>query len=68
MWGASFKKTIISASEMIVTFDEDGVEDDEKEIDYSDEYHLECEDCGNSSSIFYLITAIAEWEEEENEM
>lgn len=59
----TFKKTIITTTEVLVTFDEDGVENEEKEADQSNECYLECKNCGKSSSIFNFIEDIAEWEE-----
>ncbi|MGY0394008.1 hypothetical protein [Fusobacterium sp. SYSU M8A802] len=58
----TFKKTIITTTEVLVTFDEDGKEE-EKEVDQSNECYLECKNCGKSSSIFNFIEDIAEWEE-----
>ena len=59
----TFKKTIITTKEVLVTFDKDGIEDEEEEINDSSNYHLECENCGKSSSIFHFIEDIADWEE-----
>ena len=48
---------------MLVTFDKDGIDDEEKEIEESCDYHLECKNCGKSASIFNFIEDIAEWVE-----
>lgn len=58
------KKTIITTDEVLVTFDKNGIVDEEEEIEESCDYHLECKNCGKSASIFNFIEDIAEWVEE----
>lgn len=59
----TFKKTIITTNEVLVTFDKNGIVDEEEEIEESCDYHLECKNCGKSASIFNFIEDIAEWVE-----
>lgn len=60
----NFKKTEIIERETRVSFDEDGFDEELKELYEDSKERIECENCGNTGNIFNEIESIAEWVEE----